>query len=138
MQWIFGLFTKVKKGSGNSLWCTFSAWFPNKNVPCFNTLSLDKVSMSYLSSFLRHQTKCVINFSFRQLMMSQTLRFIFHQPLKQWLTGRKRGEEGNTKIWISRNRKELFRLNKNHFSLFLKDYRLVRNRNLIGNSVHKL
>ena len=29
----FGLFTKVKKGSGNSLWYTFSAWFSNKNVP---------------------------------------------------------------------------------------------------------
>ena len=56
-----------------------------------------KVSMSYFFSFLRYQTKCVIKFLFKQLMMSQTLRFIFHQPLKQWLTGRKRGEDGNTK-----------------------------------------
>ena len=30
--------------------------------------------------------------------MSQTLRFIFKQPLKQLLTGRKGGEDGNTKI----------------------------------------
>ena len=31
------------------------------------------------------------------------------QPLKQWLTGRKRGGDENTKIRISRERKELFR-----------------------------
>ena len=29
----FGLFTKIKKGSGTSFWCTFSAWFFPKNVP---------------------------------------------------------------------------------------------------------
>ena len=34
------------------------------------------------------------------------------QPLKQWLTGRKRGEDRNTKIWISRERKEFFIWNK--------------------------
>ena len=35
---------------------------------------------------------------FRQLMTSQILRFILDQALKQWLTGRKIGEGGNTKI----------------------------------------
>ena len=29
----FGLFTKIKKGSKTSLWCTFCAWFSNKNFP---------------------------------------------------------------------------------------------------------
>ena len=29
----FGLFSKIKKGSGASFWCTFSAWFFYKNVP---------------------------------------------------------------------------------------------------------
>ena len=70
---------------------------------------MDKVSMSHLISFSRYQTKCVIKFLFRQLMTSQTLRFLLNQPLKQWLTGKKRGEEDNTKILISRERKELFR-----------------------------
>ena len=28
-----GLFSKIKKGSGASFWCTFSAWFFHKNVP---------------------------------------------------------------------------------------------------------
>ena len=40
-------------------------------------------------------------------MTSQTLRFIFDQPLKQWLTGRKRWEDRNTKNCISQERKEL-------------------------------
>ena len=37
------------------------------------------------------------------------------QALKQWLTRRKRAEGGNTKIWISRERKKLFRWNKKSF-----------------------
>ena len=39
-----------------------------------------------------------IKFLFGQMMMLQTLRLIFDQHLKQWLTGGKRGEDGNTKI----------------------------------------
>ena len=70
---------------------------------------MDKISMSYLFSFPRYQTKCVIKSLFRQLMTSETLRFIFKEPLTQWLTGRKIGEDGNTKIKISRERIELFR-----------------------------
>ena len=59
---------------------------------------MGKVSMSHLISFSRYQTKCVIKFLFRQLMTSQILRFFLDQPLKQRLTGKKRGEEENTKI----------------------------------------
>ena len=50
-----------------------------------------KVTILHLFSFPRYQTKCVIRFLFRQLMMS--------------LQGEKKGEDGNTKIWISRERK---------------------------------
>ena len=53
--------------------------------------------MSYVISFSRYQLKCVIKFLFRQMMTSQTLRFFLDQLLKQWLTGRKRGEDENTK-----------------------------------------
>ena len=42
----FGLFTKIKKGSWTSFWCTFSPWFFHKIIPYYN-LSMDKVSMSY-------------------------------------------------------------------------------------------
>ena len=40
-------------------------------------------------------------------MMSQTMGFMLDQPLKLWLTERKRGEDGNTKNSISREQKEL-------------------------------
>ena len=54
--------------------------------------------MSCLFSFPRYQLKYVIKFLFRQLMMQQTIRFMVDQPLKQWLTWRKRDEDQNTKI----------------------------------------
>ena len=104
--------------------------FPIK-YSLFNTLSIDKVSMSYLFSFLRNQTKCVIKFLFKQLMTSQSMRFIFHQPLKQWLTGTKSGKGRNTKIWISRERKELFRWNKKHFQSFWRAIIWWKNKKLI-------
>ena len=58
---------------------------------------MGKVSMSQLISFTRYQTKCVIKFLFRQLMMSYTLTFFLNQPLKQWMTGKNIGEDENTK-----------------------------------------
>ena len=64
----------------------------------FNSLSLDKVSMSHLITFSKYQTKCVIKFLFRQLMTSKILKFFLDQPLKQWLTGKKSAEDENTKI----------------------------------------
>ena len=88
--------------------------------------------------FLRKISKCVIRLLLPQLMMSWILRFFLDQPLKEWLTGRKRGKDKNTKTWISRERKDLFRWNKKHFSKFLKGYHLVKNKNLIKNSKHKL
>ena len=54
--------------------------------------------MSHFISFSRYQTKCVIKFLFRPLMMSETLRFFLNQPVKQWLTRKKRGEDENTQI----------------------------------------
>ena len=88
--------------------------------------------------FLRKISKCVIRLLLPQLMMSWILRFFLDQPLKEWLTGRKRGKDKNTKTWIYRERKDLFRWNKKHFSNFLKGYHLVKNKNLIKNSKHKL
>ena len=42
--------------------------------------------------FSRYQTKCVIRFLLRQLMLSYIGRFIMHQPLKQCPTWRKEGK----------------------------------------------
>ena len=102
------LFIKIKKGSGTNFWCTFSAWFFHKNV-------------SYLILYL--WTKFICHTFFPSQDIKQN---VFNHPLKQWPTGRKGGKDGNTKIWISRERKELFRLNEKYFSWFLKRYHLVK------------
>ena len=110
----FGLFIKIKKGSGISFWCTFSACF-HKNV-LYLILYIWTKFQCHTSFPSQDIKQNVIDFLFRQLMTSWTLRFIFDHPLKQWPTGRKRGKDRNTKNWISRERKELFRWNKKHFS----------------------
>ena len=89
--------------------------------------SLQNLLLIYCSTKLSWQKKMqlpkklavqysMLPIEFRQLMTSQILRFILDQALKQWLTGRKIGEDGNTKIWISGERKEPFRWNKKHLS----------------------
>ena len=50
--------------------------------------------------------------------------FHFHLPFWIWKVWKGRGK--NTKIWISRERKELFRWNKKYFSQFLKGYHLMK------------
>ena len=95
---------------------------------------MDKVSMSYLFSFLRYKTKFVINFSFKQLMTSQTLRFIFHQPLKQWLKGKKEGKTEIQNFEYLENKKSFL----DEISIFIVFEGLSRNNNLIKNSGHKL
>ena len=79
-----------------------------------NTLSVDQVSMAHLISFSRYQLKCVLSFYLYRWWHHKLLRFFLDQLVKQWLTGRKRGEDENTQIWISREWKELFKWNKNH------------------------
>ena len=48
----FELFTKIKKGSGTSFWCTFSAWFFHENVPL---LILYQLTMFQCHTFLPSQ-----------------------------------------------------------------------------------
>ena len=76
----------------------------------FDTLSMDKVSMSHLISFSRYQTKRVIKFLFRQMMTSETFKIFLESTSKVMADREKRGEDGN----------------KKHF-LFLKGYHLVNN-----------
>ena len=59
---------------------------------------MDKVLMSHLISFTRYQSKCVIKFLLRPVTTSKTLRFFLDQPVKQWLTGKKRGKDETTQI----------------------------------------
>ena len=65
---VLGYLAKLKRDLGLAFGI-FSVWFFHKNV-LFNSQSMDKVSVSHLISFSRYQTKCVIKFLLRQLMMS--------------------------------------------------------------------
>ena len=59
---------------------------------------MHKVSVSHRIAFSRYQIKCVIKVLLRKLMTSLFLDFFLDQPLKQWLTAEKSGENENTKI----------------------------------------
>ena len=62
----FGFFSKIKKGSG----ITFGAHFLHDffiKMFVFNTLTMDKVSVSHLISFSRYQTKRVIKGTLMQI-----------------------------------------------------------------------
>ena len=92
---VLGYLPKLNRGLGLAFGKHFLHDFSIKML-LFNTLSTENASITCLFSFPRYQTKCVSKFLFSQLM-SQTIRFMLDQPLKQWLTGRRRGEDGNTK-----------------------------------------
>ena len=64
-----GYLSKLKRDLGLAFWAHFLHDF-SLQMFRFNTLSMEKVSMSYVFSFSRYQTKCVIKFLFRQLMTS--------------------------------------------------------------------
>ena len=51
-------------------------------------------------------------------MTSKTLRFFLNQPLKQWLTGKKKGEDENTKFEYLENEKSFLVEIKNIFHSF--------------------
>ena len=82
---VLGYLAKLKRGLG----LAFDSYFLHdffKKCSLFNSILMDKVSMSHLIFFSRYQTKCVIKFIFRQLMTSKTLIILLDQTLKQWLT----------------------------------------------------
>ena len=65
---VLAYIAKLRSGLG----LAFGAHFLHDSLTCslFDTLIMDKVSMSHPISFLRYQTKCVIKFLLRQLMTS--------------------------------------------------------------------
>ena len=69
---------------------------------------MDKVSMSYLFSFSRYQTKCVIKFLFSQLNVIN-FKIYFQTASKAMADREKKREDRNIKNCISREQKELFR-----------------------------
>ena len=123
----FGLFTKIKKGSGISLWASFCAWFFHKNVP-------------YLMLYQLTKFQCHIFFPSQDikqnvLLSSYSWGCIFHHPRKQLLTGKKKIGRRNTKVWISGEWKEIFRWNKKYFFIIIRAMIWWK---IIKNNKHKL
>ena len=65
---VLGYLAKLKRGLGLAFGAHFLHGFSVKMF--LSSLLMDKVSVSHLISFSRYQTKCVIKFLLRQLMMS--------------------------------------------------------------------
>ena len=112
----FGLSTKIKKGSGTRFRCTFSAWFFHKDVPYSILYLWTKFQCHTFSPSEDIKHTVLLSSYLDKWWHYKLLRFIFNHPLKQWPRGRKSGEDGNTKIRISREQKELYQWNKTHFS----------------------
>ena len=66
------------------------------------------------------------------IVRRSTRKFLLRQLMTS--SRRKRGEDGNTKNWISREGKELFRWNKKHFSWLFRDYHLAKKWKIAGTS----
>ena len=66
---VLGYLPKFERGLGPAFAAHFLHDFSLK-CSLSDTPSMEKVSMSYIFSFSRYQTKCVIEFLFRQLMTS--------------------------------------------------------------------
>ena len=134
----FGLFRKIKKGSGASFWCTFSEWFFHKNVPYLvlyqwtkfqcHTLFLSQdvkqnVSLSsYLGSWWRHK---LWDFCWINLLSN----------------GWQEKKEGKTKIQkfeYLENEKSFLNKIKNIFRSFWRAIIWWKIKKLIKNSGHKL
>ena len=95
----------------------------------------DQVWWNNLKQFLSYYKNYICKFT----QVNSWHHKLFHFHLSFWTWEVWKGREKITKIWISWERKELFRWNKKHFSKFVKGYHLVKkNKNSIKNSRHKL
>ena len=111
----FGLFSKIKKGSGASFCCTFCAWFLHKNVCSLIIYQCTKFQCYTLFPSQDIKQNVLLS-SYLDSWWCHNLNLFLDQSLRQWLTGKKRGKDENTKMWISWEQKELFKWNKNHLS----------------------
>ena len=74
--------------------------------------------MSYLFSFSRYQTKCVIRSLFRQLMLSKTLGLVFDHPLSNVQDAEEEGKTEIQKCECLENEKSFLHENKSIFHSF--------------------
>ena len=68
------------------------------HIFCMIFLIINELTNAILCFFLKISNKICYYVLLQTIHDVINFKFIFDQPLKQWLTGRKRGEDGNTKI----------------------------------------
>ena len=100
-----------QKGSGTSDQSLFRSRNKFRKIPLFVILS-DQVWWCNIKLFLSY-SKTYIS-KFMQVSSWHHKLFLFH--LSFWIWKVLKAKEKITKIWISREREELFRWNKKHFS----------------------
>ena len=113
---VLGYLAKLKRGLGLAFGAIFCMVFP-WIFSVFNTLSMGRVSMSHLLSFSRHQAKSVVVSSYSDSWWHHKFYDFswINRQCNGW-QGKKRDEDKDIKIWISQERKDLFRRNIKHFS----------------------
>ena len=87
----FGLYTKTKKWSDTSFWCSISAWFLHKKCFYYILYQLTKFQchIFFPSKDIKQN---VIKYPYLENYWYHQLRFIFDYPLKQWpIWKKKRG-----------------------------------------------
>ena len=105
------LFIKIKKESGTSFVCTFSASFFHKNVTYSRLYQLIKFQCHTFFPSQDIKQNMLLS-SYLDNSWHRKFNIFFDHPLKQWPTERKKGDDENTQIWIFRERKELLRMIK--------------------------
>ena len=111
----FGLFSKIKKGSGASFWCIFSAWFFHKNVLYLILYQSTRFQCHtlILSQDIKHN---VLLSSYSDSWWHHNFK-IFLESTSNAMADREK-KEGKMNIQKSEyleNKKGLFRWNKKHF-----------------------
>ena len=125
---------RKQKGSGTSNWTLFRLQNKVRKMPllviltgqiwCYNTKRLLSYYKNYICKFMR---------------ANLWIHKLFHLHLSFWIWEVRKGREKITKIWISRELKELFRWNKKHFFIVFEGLSFgEKNKNFIKNSGHKL
>ena len=111
----------------------FQATKEVQKYSCICYILSDQVWWRNVKQFLSYSK----NYIFKFMQVNSWHHKLFHFHLSFWIWKVWKGKEKTTKMWISRERKELFRLNKKIFFIVFKGLSFGEKK-LIKNSVHKL
>ena len=101
-----------QKVSGTSAQALCRSWNKFRKIPVLVIYYLTKVWWCNVKQFLSYSKNHICKF----MQVNSWHHKLFHFHLSFWIWKLWRGREKITKIWISREPKELFRWNKIHFS----------------------